>query len=191
MYKPYNVLCAFSDPDGRQTLADYVPFIGLEAAGRLDYNSEGLLIVTDDGLLSHRITHPDFEHSKTYLVQVEGVPKESALRKLREGISIKGKTTGPAQVDVVTEPIVVPRSNPVQFRRHIPVTWLQFVIREGHKRQIRHMTAAVGYPTLRLIRTAIGPVHLGCLEPGDWRDLYEDEIQAFSYIPRLLRQRSK
>ncbi|MHB1355281.1 MAG: pseudouridine synthase [Anaerolineae bacterium] len=191
MYKPYNVLCAFSDAEGRPTLADYVPITGIDAAGRLDYDSEGLLILTNDGWLSHHLTHPDFEHPKTYLVQVEGSPDEHALAMLRSGIVIKGQITRPAQVDIRTEPCIAPRSMPVQCRRDVPTTWLQVVLHEGRKRQLRHMTAAVGCPTLRLIRTAIGPIHLDGLQPGGWRDLRKEEIQALDYMPRLLRQRSK
>lgn len=191
IYKPYNVVCAFDDPEGRPTLADYVPIDGIEAAGRLDFDSEGLLILTNDGWLSHRLTHPDYEHPKTYLVQVEGIPNECALNTLRSGVVIKGQATRPAKVDILTEPIVAPRPTPIQYRHNVPTTWLQVVLREGHKRQLRHMTAAVGCPTLRLIRIAIGPVHLANLEAGAWRDLCEEEMQALSYIPRLLRQRSK
>lgn len=191
IYKPYNVVCAFTDPEGRPSLADYVPIVGIDAAGRLDYDSEGLLILTNDGWLSHRLTHPNYEHPKTYLVQVEGVPDERALEALRAGVVIKSQTTRPAQVDMLTEPIVAPRTTPIQYRHNVPTAWLQVVLREGRKRQLRHMTAAVDCPTLRLIRIAIGPVHLAGLEPGAWRDLCEEEMQALSYIPRLLRQRSK
>jgi 23S rRNA pseudouridine2457 synthase len=191
LYKPFRVLCAFIDTDGRSTLADYIPTDGIEPAGRLDYDSEGLLILTNDGWLSHLITHPDYEHPKTYLVQVEGVPDERSIQTLRSGVMFKDKISRPALVDIVSEPNVAPRTIPLISNNKAASTWLRVVLYEGRKRQLRHMTASVGYPTLRLIRTAIGPVHLGSLEPGCWRDLDEEEMQALGHMPRLLRQRSK
>jgi 23S rRNA pseudouridine2457 synthase len=191
IYKPYNVLCAFFDMDGRSTLANYISITGIDSVGRLDYDSEGLLLLTNDGILSHHLTHPDYEHPKTYLVQVEGVPDARALELIRTGIVIKGKMTRSAQVDIITEPRVAPRSMPVQCKKGISTTWLRVILCEGRKRQIRHMTATIGCPTLRLIRIAIGPVLLGDLGPGDWRDLCQKELHELRYIPRLLRQRSK
>lgn len=177
--KPYKVLSSFTDPDGHSTLSDYVDVPGVYAAGRLDYDSEGLLILTSDGRLAHRITHPHYKLLKTYLVQVENIPAETALNQLRQGVVIKGERTRPAEVAILpAEPEIFPRSEPVRFRPTIPTAWLQIGLREGRKRQIRHMTAAVGHPTLRLIRIAIGPITLGALNPGEWRDLSGDEIKT-------------
>jgi 23S rRNA pseudouridine2457 synthase len=178
-YKPYRVLCDWHDEQGRATLADYVPVGGLFEAGRLDYDSEGLLLLTDDGPLAHRLTHPFHHRPKTYLVQVSGLPDEAALRALRSGIPVKGRLTAPAQVELLAgEPDLPPRQPPVQLPTGTPNAWLQMVLREGRKREIRHMTAAAGHPTLRLVRMAIGPLGLGDLQPGQWRDLTPDEVVA-------------
>jgi 23S rRNA pseudouridine2457 synthase len=181
MHKPYGVLCAFTDEENRPTLADYVAVPDVYAAGRLDYDSEGLLLLTDDGWLNHRLTDPRFEHPKTYLVQVEGVPDERALPTLRAGVTIEDRRTRPAEVDLVSEaelPVLPQRSVPVRYRANVPTTWLRITLREGAKRQIRHMTAAVGLPTLRLVRTAMGPLALDILEAGRWRELTPDEVAA-------------
>ncbi len=152
---------------------------GVYAAGRLDYDSEGLLLLTSDGRLAHRITHPRYKLAKVYLVQVENIPSEATLDQLRQGVIVKGERTRPAQVELLpTEPDVCPRSEPIRYRSTIPTAWLKITLREGRKRQIRRMTAAVGHPTLRLIRIAIGPITLGQLAPGQWRDLTEDELRA-------------
>jgi len=181
LYKPYNVLCAFTDPQGRPTLAQYVAAAGVYAAGRLDYDSEGLLLLTSDNWLLHRLTHPRFEHDKTYLVQVEGIPTEEALAQLRSGVMVKGGRTRPAEVELLPgEPAVPPRTPPIRYRANIPTAWLRVVLREGRKRQLRHMTAAVGYPTLRLIRTHIGPIALDNLQPGQWRELSEEKLQTLA-----------
>ncbi|MBC7238033.1 MAG: rRNA pseudouridine synthase [Chloroflexi bacterium] len=182
-HKPYQVLPTFTDKEGRATLADYVPLPGVYAAGRLDYDSEGLMILTNDGWLNHRLTHPRFEHPKTYLVQVERIPSPEAIEALRRGVEIKGKRTRPAQVELLLDdevPDVSPRSVPIRYRKHVPTAWLRIVLYEGRKRQIRHMTAAVGHPTLRLIRTAIGPIELGELSPGSWRHLTEEELRRLA-----------
>jgi len=172
LHKPYGVLTQFTDAEGRPTLADYVDVPGVYAAGRLDMNSEGLLLLTDDGEVLHRVTHPRWKLPKVYLVQVEGVPDEEALRKLREGVMIKGKKTARAQVELLPqEPDLPPR----EVRQYHPTPWLRIVLREGRKRQVRRMTAAVGHPTLRLVRVAIGPLKLGNLAPGEWRDLTAGE----------------
>ncbi len=174
-HKPYGVLSQFTDREGRPTLADYIPVPRVYAAGRLDMDSEGLLLLTDDGLLIHRVTDPRWKLPKTYLVQVEGIPDEEALRRLREGVILKGRRTAPAEVELLTSPPDVP---PRPVRQYHPTPWLRITIHEGKKRQVRRMTAAVGHPTLRLIRVAIGPLTLGDLQPGEWRDLTEEERRA-------------
>ncbi len=178
-YKPYGVLSSFTDPEGRPALGDYIHMPDVYAAGRLDQDSEGLLLLTDDGWLSHRLTHPRHHQPKTYLVQVEGIPDEAALAALRAGVLVKGERTEPAEAELLHgEPQLPPRAVPIRYRPSIPTAWLRLVLREGRKRQIRHMTAAVGYPTLRLVRTAIGPLGLGALQPGEWRELTPDEVAA-------------
>lgn len=183
MYKPYDVLSEFNDPEGRPTLRDFVPMTGLEAAGRLDQDSEGLLLLTDDGELAHRLTHPDHHVPKTYLVQVEGVPDKSSLDTLRKGVLVKGETTAAAEVEVLERaPDLPPRSTPV--REDIETTWLRVVLREGKKRQIRHMTAAVAHPTLRLVRVAVGPLTLRGLAPGEWREAEGEELAKLNRVLR-------
>lgn len=177
--KPYGVLCAFTDPEGRSTLADYVEVPGVYAAGRLDWDSEGLLLLTNDGWLIHRLGHPRYRHPKTYLAQVEGVPDAGALAALRQGVVVKGRTTAPARAALLQEgPDLPPRPKPIRYRKTIPTAWLRVVLTEGRKRQVRRMTAAVGHPTLRLVRVAIGPLQLGNLQPGQWRDLTSDELET-------------
>ncbi|MEN6478642.1 MAG: pseudouridine synthase [Anaerolineales bacterium] len=179
VFKPYRVLCSFSDPEGRATLADYVPVPAVYAVGRLDYDSEGLVLLTDDGWLNHRLAHPAYDHPKTYLVQVERVPDSEALRRLAQGVPVKGERTLPAEVVLLDEePDLPERSTPVRYRANVPTAWLRIVLREGKKRQVRHMTAAVGHPTLRLVRVAIGPLTLGSLQPGEWRALTREELVA-------------
>jgi 23S rRNA pseudouridine2457 synthase len=173
--KPFNVLSTFTDPAGRPTLKDYVPVPGVYAAGRLDFDSEGLLLLTDDGALIHRLTDPRYEHPKTYYVQVEGVVTETAVAALREGVVLRGERTRPAQADVIPDPGLPPR--PVPVRAYHPTSWLKVVLREGKKRQLRRMTAAVGFPVLRLVRVALGPLTLGDLAPGHWRELIPYEVQ--------------
>jgi len=183
--KPYDVLSEFDDAEGRDTLGRFVPVPGLSVAGRLDQDSEGLLLLTDDGELAHRLTHPDYHLPKTYLVQVEGIPSKNALDALRRGVLVKGITTAAAEVDVMeTVPDLPPRSTPVRENPLVPTAWLRMIIREGKKRQIRHMTAAVGHPTLRLVRVAIGPLTLRGLAPGEWRDV---EPQELGKLHRSLR----
>jgi 23S rRNA pseudouridine2457 synthase len=176
--KPYKVLSCFTDPEGRPTVADYVDVPGVYAAGRLDYDSEGLLLLTADGKLAHRITHPRYKLAKRYLAQVEHIPAEAALKQLRQGVVVKGKRTRPAETRLLPEePALFPRPEPIRYRKSVPTAWLEITLREGRKRQVRRMTAAVGHPTLRLIRIAIGPVHLGNLKPGQWRDLTKAELK--------------
>lgn len=169
-FKPYGVLCSFTDSEGqRPTLKDYIPVRDIYPAGRLDFDSEGLLLLTNDGDLIHHLTLPVHNVAKTYLVQVEGEVTKEALAKLEHGVEVKGRKTRQCQAMVVPEPVLFERSKPVT--PHGPTSWLRIVLREGKKRQIRHMTAAVGFPTLRLIRLSIGNVNLEGLKPGEWRDL--------------------
>jgi pseudouridine synthase len=176
--KPFNVLCAFTDPEGRATLADYVPVPGVYAAGRLDYDSEGLVLLTDDGALIHALTDPGHDVPKTYYVQVEGVVTQSAVEQLRQGVVLRGERTRPAEAEIIEDPGLPPR--PVPVRAYHPTSWLKVALREGKKRQLRRMTAAVGFPTLRLVRWAIGPLTLEGLNPGEWRDLTPTELRRFS-----------
>jgi len=172
--KPFNVLSSFTDPSGRATLADYVPVPGVYAAGRLDYDSEGLLLLTGDGALIHRLTDPRYEHPKTYYVQLEGLVTEAAAASLRQGVLLRGQHTRPAEVEIITDPRLPAR--PVPVRAYHPTSWLKVILREGQKRQLRRMTAAVGFPTLRLVRWAIGPLTLEGLAPGQWRELTRLEL---------------
>ena len=175
--KPYGVLPCFTDPAGRPTLEDYVSIPDVYAAGRLDQDSEGLMILTADGALAHRITDPQHKLPKVYLVQVERVPNERAIAQLSHGVVLGGKRTKPATVRLlVEEPSLPERPVPIRFRRHVPTAWLEITIHEGMNRQVRRMTAAVGHPTLRLVRIAIGAVRLGELKPGEWRDLREGDL---------------
>ncbi len=167
--KPYGVLCQFTDDSGRPTLADFISKKGFYAAGRLDFDSEGLLLLTDDGALQHQISHPRQKLSKTYWVQVEGEISDEALVALRRGVQLKDGPTAPAKARHLADPKVWPRVPPVRERKSIPTSWLELTIREGRNRQVRRMTAAVGFPTLRLIRTAIGNWKLGNLRPGEQR----------------------
>ncbi len=167
--KPYRVLCQFTDREGRPTLADYVDTPDVYAAGRLDYESEGLVVLTNDGRIQHWISEPRFKLSKTYWVQVEGIPDETALTQLRQGVTLKDGPTLPAQVERIESPPVWPRFPPIRVRKSVPATWLALTLSEGRNRQVRRMTAAVGFPTLRLIRWAIGPWTLAGLAPGQSR----------------------
>ena len=166
--KPYGVLSTFTDPEGRPTLADLVDVPGVYAAGRLDRDSEGLLVLTNDGRHQHEIAHPSQGKSKGYWVQVERIPDEAALQALRAGVHIKGGKTKPARVQVIEAPDVWPRNPPVRFRKSVPTCWLDLEISEGMNRQVRRMTATVGHPTLRLIRYRVGAYTLGELEHGTW-----------------------
>lgn len=168
--KPYGVICQFSGDGSRPTLKDYVPQRDVYPAGRLDTDSEGLVILTADGLLQHRITDPHHKLPKTYWVEVEGEPGDAALTALASGVALRDYVTRPARVRRVPAPTWLwPRTPPVRVRRSIPTGWLELTIAEGRNRQVRHMTAAVGFPTLRLIRYRVGPWTLDGLAPGCWR----------------------
>ena len=170
--KPYGVLSQFTDAQGRPTLADYVPIPGVYVAGRLDRDSEGLLALTDNGALQARISHPRHKQAKSYWAQVEGVPDEAALEPLRRGVELNDGPTQPAQIRRITEPAGLwSRDPPIRYRAAIPTTWLDITLCEGRNRQVRRMTAAIGYPTLRLIRWRIGEWTLDDLAPGQWREL--------------------
>jgi pseudouridine synthase len=178
-WKPYGVLTQFTDAEGRPTLARYIDLPGVYAAGRLDRDSEGLLLLTDSGPLAARLTNPAYGHLRTYLVQVERVPDRAALERLRAGIDLKDGRTRPAQVELLPEPPDLPeRSVPIRFRKNVPTAWLRLTITEGRNRQVRRMTAAVGYPTLRLVRAAIGSITLEGLQPGQWVFLTPGELDA-------------
>ena len=168
--KPYNVLTQFTDKAGRRTLADFIALPKVRPAGRLDYDSEGLLLLTDDGALQARITDPKHKLPKTYWVQVEGMPDKAALRALRAGIVLDGQRTRPAEARALAEPTLWPRDPPIRFRKNIPTSWIELIITEGRNRQVRRMTAAAGFPTLRLVRVAVGPYRLAGLAPGEWRE---------------------
>lgn len=183
--KPYGVLPCFTDPEGRPTLADYLSIPDVYAAGRLDRDSEGLMILTSDGALAHRITDPQHKLPKVYLVLVERIPAEQAITQLSQGVMLAGKRTRPAKVVLLpNEPVLPERPVAIRFRKNVPTAWLEITIHEGINRQVRRMTAAVGHPTLRLVRIAIGAVRLGVLNPGEWRDLREDDITHLSSCPR-------
>ncbi|WP_158882579.1 pseudouridine synthase [Rhodanobacter sp. L36] len=170
--KPYDVLCQFTDAQGRRTLADYVHQKDVYAAGRLDRDSEGLLLLTDDGSVAHRLTDPRHKQEKTYLVQVEGEIDDAALLSLRRGVHLNDGLTLPALAEHAIEPSWLwPRDPPVRFRQNIPTCWLTLTLREGRNRQVRRMTAAVGFPTLRLIRVRVGEHALNELAPGKTRVL--------------------
>jgi 23S rRNA pseudouridine2457 synthase len=169
--KPYRVLSQFSDSEGRATLADYLRAPGFRVAGRLDYDSEGLLLLTDDGLLQQQIANPRHKQWKTYMVQVEGEIDQVALQRLAEGLALKDGATLPARARAITAPDLWPRQPPVRVRQNVPDSWLELSIREGRNRQVRRMTAAVGFPTLRLVRTRIGDWTLAELAPGEYRTL--------------------
>ncbi len=195
-YKPYGVLSSFTHEvqpgadAGKHTLSEFGLPKGVYAAGRLDYDSEGLLILSDDGAFIHRLTDPRYKLPKVYLVQVEGAPTEQALEPLRRGVTVRGYMTQPARVRrLEVEPDLPPREKPVT--PHGLTAWLEIALSEGKKRQVRHMTAHVGLPTLRLVRVAIGPVTLAGLRPGRWRELTASEQRILGASPTARRHRSR
>jgi len=196
LWKPFGVLSRFTPEAGHPGLAGLVPVRGVYPVGRLDRDSEGLLLLTDDGALAHLLTDPRAGHPRTYLAQVEGAPDAAALRALARGVLVQGRRTQPARVRHVRgEPPLPPRPVPIRFRRAVPTAWLELVLGEGRNRQVRRMTAAVGHPTLRLVRVAIGPLRLlelG-LAPGAWRPLDPDEeraLRASAQAPASARARA-
>lgn len=170
--KPFGVICKFSPEPGRPTLADHVKVPDVYPAGRLDTDSEGLLLLTDDGALQARISSPKFKLPKVYWAQVEGVPTPEALARLREGVDLGEFITQPADAHLIDEPADLwPRDPPIRYRAKIPTSWLEITLREGKNRQVRRMTAKVGFPTLRLVRTQIGAVSVAGLALGSWREI--------------------
>lgn len=169
--KPYQVLSSFTDKQGRKTLAEYVSINKVYPAGRLDWDSEGLLLLTDDGSLQARISSPKFHLCKTYLVQVEGIPEDGCLQQLCRGVTLNDGITRPAQAERIAPPPLWERHPPIRSRTSIADSWIKLTLREGRNRQVRRMTAAVGHPTLRLVRWRIGDWEIGDLQPGQWRQL--------------------
>lgn len=185
-YKPYGVLSQFTDEGGRllsqtesrSTLKDFIPIPDVYPVGRLDWDSEGLVLLTDDGRLQHRLSDPQYGHPRTYWVQVERIPDDSALERLATGIEIQNYRTKPARVKLLTiEPELPPREPPIRDRQNIPTAWLELTLTEGKNRQVRRMTAAVGFPTLRLVRVSIGSLSLQGLSLGEWRELTASEVK--------------
>lgn len=182
-YKPYNVLTQFTTEGDRRTLKDYIAVADVYAAGRLDRDSEGLLLLTNNGRVQHRLTDPRFAHPRTYWVQVERIPTEVDLAPLRRGVVVHDYHTRPAQVKrLAIEPFLPPRDPPIRFRQNIPTAWLELTLTEGKNRQVRRMTAAIGFPTLRLVRVAIAHLRLDGLEPGQWRDLTPIEAKQLHQL---------
>ncbi len=193
--KPYDVLTQFSEgrisqeqiskehdvlqqpAPSRATLKDYIPVTGVYPVGRLDRDSEGLLLLTDHGPLQHRLSDPEFGHPRTYWVQVERIPDESAFNRLRCGIEVQDYISRPAKVQLIADPDLPPRDPPIRYRRQVPTAWIEMTLTEGRNRQVRRMTAAVGFPTLRLVRVAIAHLRLDGLAPGQWRLLSQAEVK--------------
>jgi 23S rRNA pseudouridine2457 synthase len=177
-YKPYGVLCQFSqDTPNRSTLKDYIQIPDVYPVGRLDWDSEGLVLLTSNGQLQHRLSNPKFAHPRTYWVQVERIPDTNALYKLETGIAIQDYITRPASVRILPEdPILPERNPPIRFRKNIPTAWVEITLTEGKNRQVRRMTAAVGFPTLRLVRVSIAHMKLDNLEIGHWREISTQEL---------------
>ena len=187
--KPYEVLTQFTDEHSRATLKDFVPVPDIYPVGRLDFDSEGLLLLTDDKALQHRLSDPRFKVPKTYWAQVEGLVSDEALEKLHQGVQIKDGLTAPADAERLPELTDLwVRSTPIRFRANIPTSWLQITISQGMNRQVRKMCAAVGLPCLRLVRAALGPLGLGDLRPGQWRDLTTAEVVELLKISGTVRR---
>lgn len=177
--KPYGVICQFTAESGHASLKDYIPLADFYPAGRLDVDSEGLVLLTDDGELQNQISHPKYKMPKTYWVQVEGIPEEAALRQLSQGVVIKNYTTRPAKANLMDEPENIwPRTPPIRLRKYIPTAWMKLTIKEGKNRQVRRMTAATGHPALRLIRYAVGCYTLKGIASGDWRLITVSKLKA-------------
>ena len=177
-YKPYGVLSQFTDEGGRLTLKDFIPIPDVYPVGRLDWDSEGLVLLTDDGRLQHRLSDPQYGHPRTYWVQVERMPDDAALERLATGIEIQNYRTKPTRAKLLSiEPELPPREPPIRTRQNIPTAWLELTLTEGKNRQVRRMTAAVGFPTLRLVRVSIGLLSLEGLSLGQWRELTDGEVK--------------
>lgn len=185
-HKPYGVLSQFTQESPKHiTLKEYIDVPDVYAVGRLDWDSEGLLLLTNDGQLQHRLAHPRFGHQRTYWAQVERIPDLDAIYKLQSGVEIQDYRTRPAQVRLLLEePSIVQRIPPIRFRKNIPTAWLEMTLTEGKNRQVRRMTAAVGFPTLRLIRISIGNIQLDDLSPGQWRELTPLEVTRLNHSPK-------
>ena len=182
-YKPYGVLSQFTDDGGRQTLKDFIPIPDVYPVGRLDWDSEGLVLLTDDGRLQHRLSDPKFGHPRTYWVQVERIPDQTALASLATGVAVQDYRTRPALAKLLPiEPTLPPRDPPIRDRQNIPTAWLELTLTEGKNRQVRRMTAAVGFPTLRLVRVAIGLLSLQGLGLGEWRELTTAEVKVLKKL---------
>lgn len=199
-YKPFDVLCQFTgdrSTDDSQTLPhptlkDYISIPDIYPVGRLDHDSEGLLLLTNHGELHHRLINPKFQHPRTYWVQVERIPDETALQQLRQGVVIQGYQTRPAEVALLEEePLLPPRDPPIRFRKNVSTAWLEITLTEGRNRQVRRMTAAVGFPTLRLVRVKIANLGLIGLEPGQWRDVLPEELAELQRLLKLGRSPSR
>lgn len=186
-HKPYGVLSQFSGDGARPTLRDFIAIPDVYPVGRLDHDSEGLMLLTGDGPLQHRLSDPKFAHPRTYWVQVEGEITDAALTQLREGVAVQDYVTRPAQVQRIPPPPLDPRDPPIRVRQSIPDGWIALTLTEGRNRQVRRMTAAVGFPTLRLVRCAIGALTLADLAPGKWRHLTPPELAALH--PRVVEAR--
>lgn len=183
--KPFQVLTRFADADGRPTLRDFLHLPGFHPAGRLDHDSEGLLLLTDDGALQARLSHPRWKVGKTYFAQVENIPDAAALKKLTAGIVLNDGPTLPVEAALVAEPEWLwKRDPPIRYRANIPTAWLKLTLREGRNRQVRRMTAAIGHPTLRLVRWSVGPWSLAGLAPGHFRHASAGEISSLLTTPR-------
>jgi 23S rRNA pseudouridine2457 synthase len=182
--KPFQVLCQFTQGSShaplRRTLADFIAVPEVYPVGRLDFDSEGLLLLSGDGVWQQRLSHPKFGHRRTYWAQVEGEASDAALEPLRRGLRIQDYRTRPAQARVLSEPGLPPRDPPIRYRKAIPTSWLEITLTEGRNRQVRRMTAAIGLPTLRLVRVAIGELRLGDLPIGQWRDLTRGELDRLA-----------
>jgi len=184
-HKPYGVLSQFTQESPKHiTLKEYIDVPDVYAVGRLDWDSEGLLLLTNDGQLQHRLAHPRFGHQRTYWAQVERIPDLDAINQLQSGVEIQDYRTRPAQVRLLLEePSIVQRIPPIRFRKNIPTAWLEMTLTEGKNRQVRRMTAAVGFPTLRLVRISIGNIQLDDLSPGQWRELTSLEVTRLNHSP--------